>query len=348
MTTLTKSPSYIFSDELPWQRPRNARSRYLTRCPWHSQGQEHSASLSVDEDKGLYHCFACHTKGKILDRQDTPQNNVRVTSISSIAKTSYRNKSNIAEKVYRHRHHVPSPRAENCNRWTRVYYEDNVKKKAVRLLCWLWSCQICFSRLKLLWKSRIEKAMKNDVIGFTYIIVLTVDAKIGKQLSYLRRWAKSEGVQMDYIHIKGGHHDYLFLGKMGMFLPENMIEERFPMAHKVIASPSQEMVEFTLDQALGDIPEYEYGARRIRVSKKFVAKSPMAKMDKGKGEEEGESVAGVEGGEGVEVSEEKKGAWLTVFGSIEKVASDLEAQGNRIEWFGTDYFEVVSRGALDM
>jgi DNA primase len=37
---------------------------YTGLCPWHD---DHNPSLSVDETKGLFHCFGCDAKGDIIE-----------------------------------------------------------------------------------------------------------------------------------------------------------------------------------------------------------------------------------------------------------------------------------------
>ena len=37
---------------------------YSGLCPWHN---DHEPSLSVDRDKGLYHCFGCGESGDVVD-----------------------------------------------------------------------------------------------------------------------------------------------------------------------------------------------------------------------------------------------------------------------------------------
>ena len=38
--------------------------KYHVICPWHS---ERTASLSIDEQKGLFHCFGCGASGSVID-----------------------------------------------------------------------------------------------------------------------------------------------------------------------------------------------------------------------------------------------------------------------------------------
>jgi len=191
-----------------------------------------------------------------------------------------------------------------------------------------------------LWKQRIERALKGEIFGLGQVVVLPPGEVLKKPMAYFRRWAKSQGIKWDYIHIRGKVHDYLFLaGASGGFIEEDKLREQFQTATKVMELLNVEVAEFYLEQALDDVPEYEYGARRIRASKKFTPKKGQARKkeaEKAAADESGESEAG-EVGE----KEEKKGQWLTVWGTIEDEAAEIEAQGKRVVWFGEDYFEVV-------
>jgi DNA primase len=40
--------------------------RYWGRCPFHGGGQERTPSFTVDPDKKMYYCFACHEGGSII------------------------------------------------------------------------------------------------------------------------------------------------------------------------------------------------------------------------------------------------------------------------------------------
>jgi len=375
MTTalFTKVPRYVFSDEIPWERPKNRRTKFNTKCPWHHE--RHGFALSVDEEKGLYYCHSCASGGKIIDRNTTStapryapppdrprtvddyvqqpdgtwklQPDVQVTSYTTIISPNIiRNKLNIQETVYRHRLHLPSPRVDNCNQYTRIYYnEDGEKEKGVRLLCWLWGCPFCLARLKWLWKQRIERALKDDIYGIGWVVLLPPGQDIKKPMAYFRRWAKEQELQFDYLHIKGGAHDYLFLvGKAGIFIEEEKLVEQFPSATKVKGEVNAEEAEFYLEQALEDVPEYEHGARRIRASKRFtVGKGqPKSKVMK-EAAEDGEGGQG----EGEDGEVKKKGMWLTLYGTIEEKAAEIEAQGKRVVWFGEDYFEVVKDAEVE-
>jgi len=372
MTTalFTKVPRYVFSDEIPWTRPRTTRTKFNTKCPWH--GEKKGYALSVDEEKGVYYCHSCASGGKIIDRNtasiapgyvpplDRPrtvddyvqkpdgtwkfQPDVQVTSYNlDINPNIIRNKLNIQETVYGHRLHLPSPRADNCNQYTRVYYnEDHEKEKGVRLLCWLWGCPFCQARLKWLWKQRIERALKDDIWGMQCVVVLPPGEKIEKQMAYFRRWCKTQGIQFDYIHIKGQSYDYLFVaGPASVFIEVEKLHAQFESAKKVHSAVNSDTMNFYLEQALNDVPEYEHGARRIRASRKFTPSKGQASK------KEAEKVAAGESGESeageVEEKEEKKGQWLTVYGTIEDEAARIETEGKQVVWFGEDYFEVVKK-----
>lgn len=40
--------------------------KYMVSCPFHKDGQEQKPSMSVDDSKGVYYCFACGAKGNAL------------------------------------------------------------------------------------------------------------------------------------------------------------------------------------------------------------------------------------------------------------------------------------------
>ena len=39
----------------------------LGKCPFHKEGQEKHPSFSVNQEKGLYHCFTCKAGGNVID-----------------------------------------------------------------------------------------------------------------------------------------------------------------------------------------------------------------------------------------------------------------------------------------
>lgn len=40
--------------------------RYMVRCPFHGGGAEQNPSMSLDNDKGVYYCFACGASGNVF------------------------------------------------------------------------------------------------------------------------------------------------------------------------------------------------------------------------------------------------------------------------------------------
>jgi len=54
---LSKTPiiEYI---EKNWAPLKKSGSNFLTRCPFHD---DTNPSMSVNNEKGLYHCFSCKT-----------------------------------------------------------------------------------------------------------------------------------------------------------------------------------------------------------------------------------------------------------------------------------------------
>ena len=56
-TSITK---YI---ETNWSSLRKIGSNYITLCPFHD---DKKPSLSISEEKGLYHCFSCKAGGNLI------------------------------------------------------------------------------------------------------------------------------------------------------------------------------------------------------------------------------------------------------------------------------------------
>ena len=45
---------------------KKAGKEYRGRCPFHDGGKEKTPSFYVNQEKGLYYCFACTAKGNSL------------------------------------------------------------------------------------------------------------------------------------------------------------------------------------------------------------------------------------------------------------------------------------------
>ena len=49
---------------VPVQRRGNA---LYARCPFHGDGNERSPSMSIQDDIGIFNCFACHESGNVFN-----------------------------------------------------------------------------------------------------------------------------------------------------------------------------------------------------------------------------------------------------------------------------------------
>ena len=44
-----------------------SRGKVMAQCPFHGGGTERTPSMSVNDEKGVYYCFACQAGGTVID-----------------------------------------------------------------------------------------------------------------------------------------------------------------------------------------------------------------------------------------------------------------------------------------
>ena len=71
-------------------------SEYLALCPFHD---DHNPSLSINEEKGIFHCFACNEKGDIFNFVEKIENINFSEAKKKIEKIIYGNTNNTEKKV---------------------------------------------------------------------------------------------------------------------------------------------------------------------------------------------------------------------------------------------------------
>lgn len=295
------------------------KPRFMTLCPWHD---DHSPSLSVDREKGVYHCFGCGVSGRLASLEGNGRINhihMKTAKVYMINPTT--------EEVYRHRKALPSK--HQCGQWTRKGYLDKKLVKAVRLLCFEWDCPQCYPRLKAWWKGRIMR----DADRHSYTVILPLSLSISPRIRRLRRLAAVAQRGVEYCLIKGANRQYLFLSGWLAATP-GVIWDLFPEAERVVPFGDPTTRDKLLEEALS--PEFSplNRGRKLRLSRKFLFTEYWAKVEKklqaeiAKGEPPGQPAP-------------PKIDWVIQMRTLEEVVAEEVAQGRTPTWLSHDLVTFV-------